>query len=161
VAAFTIEIYPLTCCSVSYRAFLSFSGRFAARGAHGFPWALSRPGICPGTLAPHWQAAPVPQSTITTKIHQPLYIHRNFTPKIAFDRKFRDLIPQFVHLGIGYIFDLRGGSNPGSRTNLARPGATNAVNGRQRDFGVLMIRDIYSSNTGHTLFLRKILDYNI
>jgi hypothetical protein len=112
-------------------------------------------------LTSHWQAAPVPQSTIATKIHQPFDIHRNFTPKVAFDRKFRDLIPQIVHLDIGHIFDLRGGGDPGGRTNLARPGATNAVNRRQRDLGMLMIRDIYSGNTGHTLFLRKILDYNI
>jgi hypothetical protein len=111
-------------------------------------------------LTPNRQAAPVPQSTIAAKIHQPLNVHGDFTPKITFDRKLGNLIPQFVHLSVSYIFDLGGGCDPDRRTNLARPGATDAVNGRQCDFGMLMIWDIYSSNTSHTLFLRKIFNYN-
>jgi hypothetical protein len=101
------------------------------------------------------------KSAITAEIHQPLDIHRDFPPKITFDRELRDLIPKFVHLGVGHVFDLGRGANPGRSTNLARPGAAYAINRRQRNLGMLMIWDIYSSDTGHTLFLRKIFDYNI
>jgi hypothetical protein len=36
---------------------------------------------------------------------------------------------------------------------LARSGATDAINGSQRDLGMLMIWNVYSSDTGHTLFI--------
>jgi hypothetical protein len=71
------------------------------------------------------------------------------------------LIPKFIHLGVGHVFDLGRGANPYRRTNLARPSAAYAINRRQCDLSMLMIWYIYSSDTGHTLFLREIFDYNI
>jgi hypothetical protein len=101
------------------------------------------------------------QSTIAAEIHQPFNIHRDFAPKITFDGKLRDLVPQLVQLRVGDIFNFGGNCNSGCRANLARAGATNSINGCQCDFGMLMIRDIYSSDTGHTLFLQKFFNYNI
>jgi hypothetical protein len=93
------------------------------------------------------------ETAIATKIHEPLDIHGYFTPQITFDCKFGHIIPQLIHLSICDILDLGRCINARRRANLARPGATYAVNRGQRDFCMLMIWDIYSSDTGHTVFL--------
>jgi hypothetical protein len=95
------------------------------------------------------------ETAIATKIHEALDIHGYFTPQITFDRKFGHVIPQLIHLSIRDILDLGRCINTGRRANLPRPSATYAINRSQCDLGMLMIWDIYSSDTGHTVFLKN------
>src|SRR5262249_23630025 len=55
---------------------------FLAGDGLGRPFAGARIGM--RTLAPHWQAAAMPPPPGGAEIHQPLDIHGDFTPQIAF-----------------------------------------------------------------------------
>jgi hypothetical protein len=71
------------------------------------------------------------------------------------------MVSQFIQLRVSYILDLCGYVNTHRRTNLACPSAAYAVNRSQRDFCMLMIWNIYSSNTSHTNTLQiKFMNYN-
>src|SRR5438876_11718219 len=61
------------------RALLLFSGNRARR-------ALARPPVRVSALTPHRQSLAVAQPPVTAEIHQPLDIHRDLPPQIAFDR---------------------------------------------------------------------------
>ena len=84
-----------------------------------------------------------------TQIHQTLDVHRHFAAQIAFGSELADLLAQLVHFTVGQVFHLAAGFDAGSNANLARAAATDAIDRRKRDFGVLMIRNVYATNTGH------------
>src|SRR5687767_3305523 len=46
---------------------------------------LTGAGVGVGTLAAHRQPAPVAQSAVATKIHQPLDVHRDLAPEVTLD----------------------------------------------------------------------------
>src|SRR5215831_16073989 len=49
------------------------------------PGSLAGPRICMRALPPHRQTPPMPQPSVTTDVHQPLDVHLDLFPQIAFD----------------------------------------------------------------------------
>ena len=91
------------------------------------------------------------QTAIAAQVHQTLDVHRHFTAKVAFDDKLAHLFTQALQLRLGEILDLGGTDNAGSVTDFLRARTTNAINRRQRDLGMFVIRNVYPSNTGHSV----------
>jgi hypothetical protein len=46
----------------------------------------------------------VPNATVTTEVHQALYIHRNIPAQIAFNFELRDCAPEIRNLRLSEIF---------------------------------------------------------
>src|SRR5215470_4738134 len=67
--------YPVLCHAALDSLFLAGDG-------FGRSFAGARIGM--RALAPHWQATAMPQPPVAAEIHQPLDIHGNVTPQIAF-----------------------------------------------------------------------------
>ena len=102
------------------------------------------------------------ESTIATKIHQALDVHCSFTTQIAFNRELCDTFAQSLHLGFRQVLDLGILGNASRVTYFSGRGATDAKNGSQRDHRVLMIRDVYPSNTSHSQYPeRETKNYNM
>jgi hypothetical protein len=97
------------------------------------------------------------QAAIATQVHQPLYIHRNFSTQITFHRKFGDLIAQLIHFRISEIFYFGGGVDSDSGAYFTRPSVTDTIDRSQCDYSVLMIWNVYPCNTSHatTLSFKK------
>ena len=115
--------------------------------------ALARPfaGACigAGTLTTHWQSATMTETTITTNVHQALDVHRRLSTQITFDSELCDLVTNFFQIGIGQFLDLFGISNATCFADFASTGTPNAINSRQANFGMLMGRNIDTSDTSH------------
>lgn len=92
------------------------------------------------------------QSSVAPKIHESLDINRKFPPQIAFDHKFADLLPKPVHLFIAERLHLDGGLNAGAPANLRRPCTSNAVNGGEGNYYVLLLRNVNAGNSCHLDF---------
>ena len=88
-------------------------------------------------------------AAIAAEIHQALDAHGHFTAQVALDRESADFLAQLVHLRVGQVFDLRRVCNAGSVANLLRARAADTVDRSQRDGGVLMVGNVYPSDTGH------------
>ena len=86
---------------------------------------------------------------VAADVHQSFDVHRRLTTQITFDSELCDLIPDFLQITIGQIFDLFGLSNATSFANFASAGATDTKNGGQANFGMLLRRNIDASDTCH------------
>ena len=90
------------------------------------------------------------QTTVATKIHKALDVHRYFTTQITLDEivavnHFADL----KNFGIGQLIDATLGWQVKSRNDLFGLLRTNAVNILQRDDHALVRRNVDASYTGH------------
>lgn len=95
----------------------------------------------------------MPDTTVATEVHQALDAHRDFPAQITLDRELADFLPQTIHVCLGKVLDLRRATDTSRIANLLRTRSTNAVDRSQRDLGMLMIRNVYASDTGHVLTL--------
>ena len=77
-----------------------------------------------------------------------------FAAQVTFDGHFRDLRTQLLDLAFAEVFHAHLGAHAGGRANLLRAAAADAEDRGQRDHGMLVGRDVYSSNTGHSVNLR-------
>src|SRR6476646_1766507 len=113
--------------------------------------ALAGPGVGTRSLAANRQAAAMPNAAVAAEIHQPLDAHRHLAAQVAFDGELADVLAQLVHLRVGQVLDLGAGHD--ARGDADRLGArtADAVDRRQSDLGMLMIRNVYACNTGHDL----------
>src|SRR5688500_9459305 len=95
------------------------------------------------------------------EVHQPLDAHRDFAAEVTFDRKFLNLFPQPVHLVVGEVLDLGRDRNVRASADRARARTADAENHGERDFGVLLVRDVDATYTGHDLprLERKTVDF--
>jgi hypothetical protein len=66
-------------------------------------------------------------TAVAAQIHQTLDAHRDFTTKVTFDGVFTDLGSELFQYIFWQITDLLGLFNTGSRTDLLRTSATNAI----------------------------------
>src|SRR5574343_393869 len=89
------------------------------------------------------------EATVAAKIHEALDIHGDFAAQVTFDGELGDFVTQTLHVRIGQIFDLDRTRNTGRITDFLCTGTTDAENGSQCDFGMLMVGNIYPSNTSH------------
>src|SRR5262249_52864453 len=90
---------------------------------------LARPGICARALPANWQAAPVSHAAVAADFHQPLDVHRNLFPEVAFDSAlFLDDAADLPHIVFREILDPNIGAHPGFFENRVRAYAADAVN---------------------------------
>jgi len=116
---------------------------------------LARPltgaGVGSRTLAAHRKSFAVAKAAIAAEVHQPLDRHRHLAAKITFHREALHTLAQPVELGVVQVLDL-------ARTLHARGGTdrlcsrpADAIDGGQRDLGVLVVRDVDACYTCHTV----------
>jgi hypothetical protein len=98
----------------------------------------------------HRQAATVTQTAVTAEVHQPLDVHRHFTAQIAFDAVLADLGAQGLHLALREVLDRPVRSHAGGLANSRGAGLTDTVKRGQGDHGMLVDREIDSSDSRHS-----------
>src|SRR5215831_3877440 len=103
------------------------------------------------TLAADRQALAVPHAPVAAEVHQPLDAHRDLAPQVALDRVAGHELAQLVHLRVGEVLDLRGVLHLTRVADLPRARPADAIDRRQRDLGVLVVRDIDACYAGHRL----------
>jgi hypothetical protein len=114
-----------------------------------FARAFARTRIGAGTLATHGQTAAMTETTVATNVHQALDVHGGLAAEVTFDREQTDLIADLFKIAVGEVLDLLGISNVAGFADFASARATNAKNRSQADFGVLMRRNVDTSDTSH------------
>src|SRR3989344_4918711 len=110
---------------------------------------LARASIGTGALTTRWQTAAMAEATIAADVHQTLDVHRGFAAQVTLNGDLLDLLANFFQIAVRQIFDLLGVSDTSCFANLASAGATNAKNGGQTDFRVLVRRNVNASDTCH------------
>src|SRR5215472_5946283 len=129
------------------RCLLLVGHRSAAR-------TLARAGVGMGALAPHRQAAAVPQSAVRAHLDVPLDVHRDLLAEIAFHGAFvfQDLADA-VDFVLAQVADFLIEIDTGPVKERAGAGTADAVNVREPDLGPLRRRQVYTGNTCHSLSL--------
>jgi hypothetical protein len=110
-------------------------------------------GACIGAsaLAAHRQATAMTEAAVAADVHQALDVHRGFAAQVTLDGVQADLIANLFKIAVSQILDLFAVSNPTSLADFASASATDAENSRQADFGMLMRRNIDTSDTSHSV----------
>ena len=91
------------------------------------------------------------EAAVATDVHQALDVHRGLAAQIALDGVQPDLVADLLEIGVGQIFDFFAVGNATGLANFASAAATNAEDSRQADFGMLMRRNIDTSDTSHSV----------
>src|SRR6185437_1353533 len=113
--------------------------------------ALARTRVRARALAADGQPLAMANPAVAAEVHQPLDAHRHFAAEVALDGELADVLAQLVHLRVGQVLDLRVGRHAGGDADRACAGTADAVDRSQRDFRVLMVRNVDACNTGHGL----------
>src|SRR5205823_3661643 len=102
-----------------------------------------RAGVGARALAVHRQPATVPYASIAPDLHQALDVQVDFPTQITFDRKMAvDVIPQARDLVLGQLPHPRLGPDPHGAHRLTTLRAPDAMDIRQRDPHLLVIRNV-------------------
>src|SRR6478735_9418259 len=112
---------------------------------------LARARVRARALAAHGQSLAMTDAAIAAQVHQSLDAHRHLAAQIAFDGELADVLAQLVHLRIGEVLDLRVRRDACRHADRLRARTTDAVDRRQRDLRMLMVRNVYACNTRHEL----------
>src|SRR5436189_4737038 len=112
---------------------------------------LARARVRARALTANRQSLAMTDAAIAAEVHQSLDAHRHLAAQVALDGELADVLAQLVHLRIGQVLDLRVGCDTRCDANRLGARAADAVDRRQRDLRVLMIRNVYACNTGHVL----------
>jgi hypothetical protein len=106
-----------------------------------------------GALAADRQAAAMTQAAITAQIHQPLDVHRIFTPQVTLDAVFTvDQFADAQHLVIGELVHAAGFRDRQARADFLRLCRADAVDIAKADQHPLVGRDVYAGNTRHAQY---------
>jgi hypothetical protein len=95
----------------------------------------------------------VAYTTVTTEVHQSLDIHGQGAAQIAFHRVLGYLTAYGLDFHLGQILDFHVRFDTSIRTNLARPGRPDAINGGQGNYCVFLWWNINPGYTSHEFFL--------
>src|SRR5574343_303409 len=132
---------------------LAMSGAFPYRllltSDRGLPRTRAGTSIRTRTRTTAGQALAMAEATVAAKSHEALDVHGDFAAQVTFDGELSNFVTQTLHVSIGQIFDLDRTRNTGSVTDFLCTGTTDAKNGSQCDFGMLMVGNVYPSNTSH------------
>ena len=114
--------------------------------------AFARASIRMGALTMNGQAATMTQAAIATEIHQPLNVHRNFTPQIALNRElsvngFADL----QNLAVGELIDAPVSRDFDALADLLSEFRANAMDVLERNDSALLGRNVNACDTGHSV----------
>jgi hypothetical protein len=77
----------------------------------GLARALAGAGIGTGALTAAGQALAVTQTTVATKVHQALDIHRDFATQVTFNGELAHFVTQTIHVRIGQVLHFGGAIN--------------------------------------------------
>ena len=88
-------------------------------------------------------------AAIAAQVHQSLDVPRHYTTQIALNNETTDFVTQLFHVRLGQILDLARPSNTSCVANLLSTRTAYPKDCGQRDLGVLVIGNVYPSNTGH------------
>ena len=91
----------------------------------------------------------MPHTAIRAEIDQTLDRELNLAPQVAFDRRAPQRLAKAFDLGVIEFLDLFVVRNSGGVQNCPRTCATDPIDRRQADVGVLMRRNIDAGNTSH------------
>ena len=98
----------------------------------------------------HRQAAPMAQATVAAQVHQPLDVHRNFTPQVALDAVILvDQLAQLQHFVVRKLIDPAVVRNAQLRANVHRVRWADAIDVTEADQHPLVGRNVHAGNTGH------------
>src|SRR5215475_338469 len=102
-----------------------------------------------GALAANRKAAPMPQTSIATEIHEPLDVHRRLASQIAFDKIIAiDHFADLQNLLVGKLGNPSRIRNPHLCYDLTGLRGPNAVNVLEPDLDPLVGRNVNTSDTG-------------
>src|SRR5690606_37465056 len=110
---------------------------------------LAGAGIGAGALTAHRQAAAMTEAPVAADVHQTLDVHRRLTTQVTLDGELGDLVADLFQIGVSQFLDLLGIVDAACVADLASTGAPDTVDGRQTNFGMLMGRNINTSDTSH------------
>src|SRR2546421_8415059 len=112
---------------------------------------LAGAGVRAGALAADRQATAMTEAAVAAEVHQALDVDRHLATQVAFDRDAADLLAELLEIGVRGVLDLAAVRNPGRVADLLRGGAADAIDGRQADLGVLVGRNVVTSNACHVI----------
>src|SRR6266446_1571521 len=115
--------------------------------------SLACPCVGTRTLTANRQSLAVAHASVAAEVHQPLDAHGYLAAQVSLDRVPADELAQLVHLRVGQVLDLGRVADVGGLADHARAWTPDAVNRGQRDFGMLVIRNVDACNTGHVITL--------
>jgi len=102
-----------------------------------------------GTLTTQGEAAAMPNSTITAKVHQTLDVHGYFATKITLDSELGNFSTKRFNFTLGQILNLCIFRYTRSLADTSGAGRTDPIDLGQRNDSVLTIGNIDACNTGH------------
>src|SRR6218665_1824247 len=123
------------------------------QGLGGLARTLAGAGVGARTLAAHGQAAAMAEAAVAADVHQALDVHRRFATQVAFDRELGDLVADLFQIGVRQVLDLLRVVDAAGFADLARTGAATSEDRSQADLGVLVRRNVDTSNTCHNVLL--------
>ncbi len=88
---------------------------------------------------------------ITTKVHQSLDVHRDFTAKVTFNSEFCNSCTNRIDLIFTQLLYLNLLLNSGFLADIGCSSAANTVDGSQCDNSMFTIRYVDSCNSSHLL----------
>ena len=89
------------------------------------------------------------EAAVAADVHQTLDVHRGLATQVTLDGDTGDLVADFFQIRVGQILDLLGICNAAGIANLASARATDAEDGGQANFCMLMRRNVDASDTCH------------
>src|SRR5687767_1708458 len=110
---------------------------------------LAGAGIRAGALAANRQAAAMTEAAVAAEVHQSLDVDRHLATQVAFDRQTADFLADLFQIGVGQVLDLPVERDTARLADLLRGRAADAVDRGQADLGVLVGRNVDTSNACH------------
>src|SRR6185369_5947532 len=112
---------------------------------------LAGAGVGARALSAHGQPLLVADSAVAPEIHEALDVHRRLAAKVPFDREFRNLLADLLHLRVGEVLDLRRVLHADRLADRAGARAADAEDRGERDRRMLLVRDVDACNACHVL----------
>ena len=113
------------------------------------PFAFSGPRVVFRVLTAHRQAPPVTYAPVASDIHQPFYIHGDFSPQVTlYFCHFLNYLPNIIDLFVGKVL------HPLVRINLRLPrGSFWMLTGRYRKYTLTRLQPFYYSANQRQLYV--------
>ena len=90
------------------------------------------------------------QTAVATEVHQTLDVHVDFAAQVTFGGQLGHLVAQRIDLLFAQFLDLYYRADASGSADALCGGATYTIDVGQRDNSVLVIRNVYACNTGHS-----------
>src|SRR5690606_17525528 len=135
--------------SLSHAASASLLRRLLL-ASHGAARALARPGVRLRGLAPHREAAAVPQAAVAADVHEPLDVELPLTAQVALDLVLAvDDLTEAADLDLGQVLDPRVGVDLSLGEDVLRARPADTVDVRERRFDPLLAREVDTCDPSH------------